>query len=514
MMFNSDSGATISAAYDELVRISREIHLLGATSSVLGWDQQVMMPPGGVEMRSRQLAQLAGLRHARLTSSRVGELLATCEADPELVDDPESETAVNIRELRRKFDRETRLPPLLVEEEARLASIGEHAWAEARKAADFSMFRPSLQRIVDLLRRKSQCYGWAEDGEPWDALAEDYEPGCTAQRVAEVFTPLRERLRTFLEELTGSGTPPSAAFHEQEFAVDDQVRFVRFVAEAIGFDFERGRLDVSTHPFCSGTHPGDVRLTTRFQPAFVFDALGSTMHECGHGIYEQGLRADHWGTPMGNSVSLGIHESQSRLWENQVGRSRAFWQWCHPHLRSFFGSAADRFTIDDVYGAANLVKPDFIRVEADETTYNMHIMVRFELERLIMRGDLEVADIPDAWNSRYREYLGIDVPDDAKGCLQDIHWSMVAMGYFPTYTLGTLYAAQFFERAEEEIPDLQGQFARGEFSALRRWLNERIHAHGQRHRAEDLCRVVTGSALSAEPMMRHLESKLRPIYRI
>ena len=513
-MRSTDSDATVSAAYDELVRLVREGHLLGATSALLGWDQQVMMPAGGVDLRSRQLAQIAGIRHARLTSLRVGELLAACEGDPALIDDPLAETAVNIREIRRQYDRETRLPSSLVEEEARLASVGEHAWAEARKAKDFALFRPALERIVELLRRKAECYGWAAGGEPWDALAEDYEPGCTAADVAAVFTPLRERLRSFLEELMGSGTAPSTVFNDQAFDIADQQRFVRFVAETIGFDFARGRLDTSTHPFCSGTHPGDVRLTTRFQNTFVFDALGSTMHECGHGIYEQGLRSDHWGTPMGQAVSLGIHESQSRLWENQVGRSRAFWQWCQPHLRSFFGRDVERYGLDELFGAANAVKPDFIRVEADEATYNMHIMVRFELERLIMRGDLAVADIPDAWSARYREYLGVEVPDDAKGCLQDIHWSMVAMGYFPTYTLGTLYAAQFFERAERDIPDLHERFSRGEFTELKRWLNERIHGHGQRYRAEDLCRVVTGSPLSADPMMRHLEAKLRPLYRL
>ncbi len=238
------------------------------------------------------------------------------------------------------------------------------------------------------------------------------------------------------------------------------------------------------------------------------------MHEAGHGIYEQGLPAQHIGEPMGDSVSLGIHESQSRMWENQVGRSRAFWTWCFPKLKEFFGSAVHGLTLDQVYGGANIVKPDFIRVEADEATYNMHIMVRFEIERAILSQELEVADIPDAWNQKYKEYLGLIVPNDAKGCLQDIHWSMCSMGYFPTYTLGNLYCAQFFEKAMEDIPDLHQQFERGEFGALKAWLNKNIHAEGRRYRAAELCEHVTGRPLEADPLLRHLDGKLRPLYGV
>jgi carboxypeptidase Taq len=253
-------------------------------------------------------------------------------------------------------------------------------------------------------------------------------------------------------------------------------------------------------------------MTTRFTETCVNDALGSTMHECGHGIYEQGLLEQHIGTPMGEAVSLGIHESQSRMWENQVGRSHAFWAWCFPKLKDFFGSAASRLSFDEFYQAANIVEPGFIRVEADEATYNMHIMVRFEIERALMKGDMKVADIPGVWNTKYKDYLALTVPDDRRGCLQDIHWSMTSMGYFPTYTLGNLYAAQFFEKVQSEIPDLQQQFERGEFASLRKWLNTNIHAQGQRYRAAELCKVVTGKEISADPLMRHLEGKLKPIY--
>lgn len=506
--------STPAAAYSELIKHARETHLLGATGALLSWDQEVMMPSGGVKYRADQMALIARLHHERETDPRLGDLIAACEGDKSLSGDPISASAVNIRELRRRYDRRTRLPIELVEEEARLASLAQHEWAEARKDSDFARFKPWLEKIVKLLRRKAECFGWPQGGEPWDALAEDYEPGCTAKQVEAVFTPLRDRLTKFLAELMDSRKKPRNLFAELELPIDQQEKFVRFVAEAIGFDFHRGRLDRSTHPFCSGTHCNDVRLTTRFRLTDMHDALGSTMHECGHGIYEQGLLEEHIGTPMGESVSLGIHESQSRTWENQVGRSKAFWKWCYPKLKEHFGEKVAALTMDEVYGAINYVEPGFIRVEADEATYNMHIMIRFELERAILSGDLDVASIPEAWNTRYKKYLGIVVPDDRRGCLQDIHWSGCSMGYFPTYTLGNLYGAQFFEKARADMPDLDEQFSRGEFAPLKKWLNQKIHQHGMRYRAADLCMHVTGKPLSADPLMRHLEGKLRPIYNV
>jgi len=512
----SASGAktSTSSTYDKLIKHVRETHLLGATAALLGWDQEVMMPKKAVNFRSGQMALLARLHHERETDPRVNDLLGECEGDKSLTSDPTSVSAVNLREIRHKLDRKMKLPVELVEEEARLASLAQIEWAEARKESDFKRFQPWLEKIVKLLQRKAECYGWAKGGEPWDALAEDYEPGCTAKQVEAVFTPLRDRLARFLGELMDSKTPPKNIFATLELPIDQQEKYVRFVAESIGFDFNRGRLDKSTHPFCSGTHCNDVRLTTRFRNTDVHDALGSTMHECGHGIYEQGLLEEHVGTPMGEAVSLGIHESQSRMWENQVGRSEAFWKWCHPKLKDFFGDKVASLGFKEVYGAINFVKPGYIRVEADEATYNMHIMVRFELERAILAGDLDVASIPEAWNTRYKKYLGIDIPDDRRGCLQDVHWSTTAMGYFPTYTLGNLYCAQFFEKALADMPDLYEQFAQGEFGALKKWLNTNIHAQGMRYRPGALCEHVTGKPLSADPLLRHLEGKLRPIYGI
>ncbi len=501
---------TNTSAYDSLVTSSREAGLIGSINGLLGWDQETFMPPGGSEYRARQLALLARLGHERLASPETGELIAVCESEMDKTED--SVEAANVRAWRHDHDRAVLLPASLVEEIASVASTAQHEWAEARKASDFERFLPWLEKTVDLSRRKAECYGWEDDQEPWDALAEDYEPGCTAKQVAEVFGPLRDRLRSLLEDVMGGPTKPSGRLDEIELPGEAQMAFVREIAGEIGFDFSRGRLDRSTHPFCGGSHCDDVRMTTRFHNAMLCDALGSTMHEAGHGMYEQGLLFEHIGTPCGNSVSLAIHESQSRLWENQVGRSESFWTWAAPRLAKHFGSAVDGIDARLAYESANRVSPGFIRVEADEATYNMHVMIRFELERMLMTGELAPADLPEAWNERYREYLGVEVPDDRRGCLQDIHWSMGAIGYFPTYTLGTLYSAQFFEAACRDISGLQEGFAEGRFTTLLEWLRENIHRHGRRYSAAQLCERVTGRPLSADPLMSYLEGKFRPLH--
>ncbi len=503
-------------AYEQLTELVRDANLLHATESLLGWDQEVMMPSGGVAFRGRQLAQLARLGHEMATDRRIVELLAACEGDAALTGDRLSVPAVNVREIRRKYDRRTRLPADLVAEFAKVTSLARHEWAEARKANDFRRFEPHLTKIIELSRERAACYGWPEGGEPWDALSEDFQPGCSAAYVQRVFSPLRPRLVKLVGELMDAPGRPDDSFNHCRLPVEKQEQFVRQVAQCIGFDFSRGRLDRSTHPFCSGTHVHDVRMTTRFHEEKLLDALASTLHESGHAIYEQNLpgRDDDSliGLPMSDSVSLSIHESQSRLWENQVGRSAAFWHWCQPMLREAFGAEAASYSARRLYEAANVVTPSLIRVEADEATYNLHIMVRFELERALLRGDMTPGDVPGAWNERYRDYLGIDVPDDAHGCLQDIHWSLGAMGYFPTYTLGNLYAAQFFEKASEYLGNLDDQIARGEFGPLREWLTKSIHSHAMRYESEALCEHVTGKPLSADPLMRHLERKLRGVY--
>lgn len=501
-----------SPSYEKLCNAAREAKTLGSIEQLLGWDQETMMPSGAAAHRAKQLALLAMLKHERFTSPEFGDLISRCEDDVDVTAD--TIEAANVRCWRRDYDRAAKLPASLVGEQAETASAAQHEWIEARKASDFNRFLPWLRKTVDLARRQAECYGWPSDGEPWDALAENYEPGCTAANVASVFTPLRGQLKGLLEDIMGSGADLDARLDTTPLPQSAQMTFVRDVADQLGFDFERGRLDQSTHPFCGGSHCDDVRMTTRFHEAMLTDALSSTMHEAGHGLYEQGIPYEHFGTPCGESVSLGIHESQSRMWENQVGRSREFWTWCTPRLLSNFGDAFEGLSIDDAYACANRVSPGFIRVEADEATYNMHVMIRFEIERELMTGALDPADLPGVWNEKYRDYLGIDVPDDRRGCLQDVHWSMGAIGYFPTYTLGNLYCAQIFEQACRDLPDLQAGFADGRFAPLLDWLRERIHRHGRRYTAAELCERITGEPLSAEPLMRYLEGKFRPLYGI
>jgi len=511
---SASTTASVSAhpSLDALLPMIREGRLLESTASILGWDQETMMPSAGVEHRSRQMAQLAKLSHGMLTDSRIGELIEAAGGECSSLD-PRSAERVNIREIKRDFDRAVKLPTALVEELAEVSSKAQHEWAEARRDSDFARFRPWLEKIVQLNRQKAECFGWdRSNGEAWDALADGFEPGCTAKMVEGVFTPLRARLGALLARLDGAPKRPSNAFNELPLPIEAQERFVRMIAERIGFDFNRGRLDRSTHPFCGGSHCRDVRMTTRYAPTCVLDGLGSTMHESGHGMYEQGLSAQSIGLPMGEAVSLSIHESQSRLWENQVGRSRAFWKWGAAAARENFGSACAKFGEEEIYGAANLVERGLIRVDADEATYNLHVIVRFQIERALIDGSLAVRDLPAEWNRLYREIVGVEVPEDRRGCLQDVHWSMGAIGYFPTYTLGTLYAAQFFETAQRELPGLEAGFARGEFAPLLDWLRQSIHAQGRRFLPEDLCREVTGAPLTADPFMRHLEGKLLPLY--
>lgn len=495
----------------ELLAHSRATALLASAAAVLNWDQEVLLPPGGGEWRSRQLAALAGLVHQRATDPRQAEWLACCEADAAFAAE-HPELAACVRELRRDHDRQLRLPAALVEELARVESLSQRAWAEARKDSDFAAFAPFLRQMLQLQQQKAACLQRGH-ALPWDALAEQFEPGMTAASLQQLFAPLRQQLLGLLQRLQQSRRPPRADFARLRFAEARQEALVREVVAAIGFDFQRGRLDRSAHPFCTGLG-GDVRLTTRFHPDNVMDALGSTMHEGGHGIYEQGLPQEHLGTPLGEAVSLGVHESQSRLWENQVGRSAAFWRWARPLARRHLGRWVDAFSADELFGAANVVAPSLIRVEADEATYNLHIMVRFELELLLLSGDLPVEDLPAAWHQRYRDQLGLEVPDDARGCLQDVHWSCGLFGYFPTYTLGNLYSAQFFAAAERELGDQSQAFARGEFAPLRQWLRQHVHQHGRRYLPDELCQRATGAPLSSQPFLDYLEQKLRSVYDV
>jgi carboxypeptidase Taq len=401
-----------------------------------------------------------------------------------------------------------------------VGSLAQEVWKEARSKSDFPAFAPLLGQMISLVRRKAECYGIppgsnGTKGELYDALLDEYEPGMTAARIEAIFTPLRKRLAPLIADVARSKAKPDPTVKELSIPAHSQEAFARIVLGAMHFDMDAGRLDVSAHPFCSGIAPGDTRLTTRYTGDGFLESLYGVMHEAGHGLYEQGLpKAQKFGQPLGEAISLGFHESQSRMWENFVGRSLEFWRWAMPHARQTFGPVMEEFTTETMYRAANIVNPSHIRVEADEATYNLHVMLRFEVERAIIRGDLGVKDIPGYWNENFKDLMGLDVPDARRGCLQDVHWSFGSFGYFPTYTLGNLYAAQLWETINKQLPDLGARIGRGDFTPLKTWLNENIYRHGRRYRSEELCRMLTGQPLSSDALMRHLEGKLRPIYKV
>jgi carboxypeptidase Taq len=469
------------------------------------------MPRRGAAHRGQQMGLLARLAHEMMTARAVGELLAVLHYS-DLLKDPDSEVAANVREIRRHYERAVKLPKELVEEMARVTSQAQQVWQQARKDDDWLAFQPWLEKIVALKRQEAQAVGY-EDA-PYDALLDEYEPGATTAEVTRLFAGLRDELAPLIEAVRASGRRPAVELLHREYPVERQQIFAQAAAAAIGFDFDSGRLDVTTHPFCSGNGPGDCRLTTRYNPRHFNEAFFGVMHEAGHGIYEQNLNHEHFGEPLGSPASLGIHESQSRLWENQVGRGRPFWEHFFPRARQVFLDALRDVTLDEFYFAINDVQPSFIRVEADEATYNLHIILRFELEQALITGTLAVADVPAAWNEKCRQVLGLTPPTNALGCLQDIHWSGGGIGYFPTYTLGNLYAAQFMEAARRDLGYLDADSRRGEFGRLKRWLNEKVHQPGQRWRAGELCRRVTGEPLSCRPLMTYLRGKYAPLYNL
>ena len=500
--------ANPTSRYEQLVAHTRENALLGSVEALLGWDERTMLPAKGGEYRAEQMTLLSGLVHERRTDKRLGEWLAEL-ADGPLAADPLSETGATIRELKRQYDKKTKLPKSLVEELTRTSVLAQQAWVEARKKNDFAGFRPLLEKTYDLKRQEAAALGYPEL--PYDALLDDYEPGELTSNVARTLEGLRRDLVPLVAEIAASKRRPDRSILQRQFPAATQASFGQAVAAGIGFDFQRGRLDVTAHPFCSGMGPDDCRITTRYDEKFFPSAFFGILHEAGHGIYEQGLRGDQYGLPLGEALSLGIHESQSRMWENQVGRGREFWQFHYPEAQRAFPALAD-VPLDAFYFAINDVRPSLIRVEADEATYNLHILIRFELEQALLADDLKVADLPAAWNAKYREYLGIEPPTDADGVLQDIHWSAGLVGYFATYSLGNLYAAQFFAQANDELGGLAPMFARGEYQPLRDWLRTNIHRHGRRYTAAQLVERVTGKPLSHAPLMAHLRGKLGPLY--
>ncbi len=497
----------MNKAYEMFMTHIAELADIGHAQSLIGWDQETYMPPRGVAMRARALGTLAGLYHQRLTAP---ELVALVE-DLQGVE-LEGDAAVNVREVSREQGRALKIPRELVVELSRTESMAHEAWVEARENSDFALFEPLLAKIVELKKEVADRVGY--EGEIYNALLDEYEPYARTEEIVPLFEQLRERLVPLVERIAEIGIFPAQGILDQEYPIAAQETLGLQVMEDMGFDLEAGRLDRAVHPFCSGISRDDVRLTTRYSADWLPGSLFGTIHEAGHGLYEQGLPEDAVGTPAGASVSLGIHESQSRLWENMIGRSRAFWTHYLPRLKALFPGQLESVDIDAFYAAVNQVESSLIRVEADEVTYNLHIILRFELERDLFAGRVSVGDLPAVWNERMEQYLGLRPPDDAQGVLQDIHWSMGGMGYFPTYTLGNLYAAQFFNQAQKDLSDLEGQIERGELGHLKTWLNEKIHQRGSRLRAGELVVEVTGEKLNADYFTDYLEAKFSTLYGV
>ncbi|MGQ9692502.1 MAG: carboxypeptidase M32 [Thermaceae bacterium] len=497
-------------SFRKLLEFQRETAYLASLGSLAAWDQRTMVPKKGHAHRARQLAALARLLHQRRTDPRIGEWLAELE-NSSLVQDPLSDEAVNIREWRRDYERARRVPERLAVELAQATSEAETVWEEARPKDDWKGFLPYLKRVLALKREEAEALGYEK--EPYDALLEEYEPGMRAEVLRPLFAELKEGLRVLLDRILGSSRRPDPSILRRNFPKEKQEAFAKELLVALGYDLEAGRLDTTAHPFEISIGPGDVRLTTRYYEDFLSAGLFGTLHEMGHGLYEQGLPPEHWGTPRGEAVSLGIHESQSRTWENLVGRSLGFWQRFYPRAQSYFSALSD-VPLEKFHFAINAVEPSLIRVEADEVTYNLHILVRFELEQALLGGDLEPEDLPLAWAERCRAYLGLAPRDYRDGVLQDVHWSAGLLGYFPTYTLGNLYAAQFFKKAEEELGPLEEAFSRGEFGFFLDWTRAKIHQEGRRYEPKALVERVTGEPPSARYLLDYLKRKFSALYGI
>jgi carboxypeptidase Taq len=499
----------MSAIYDLRAAVG-EISDLGRARALLDWDEYTMMPPRGGPARAEQLATLVRLRHERLSSDELGRLLDA--AASESGDSPEdSFEASLVRVTRREWEKARRVPADLRAEITRVTSIAQHVWEDALKRSDFAAFLPHLERVVDLRRRYTECF---EVDHPYDALLDDYEPGMTTAELRPVLDRLRDGIRPLLAELTEREDAVDDSPLYGEFDLDAQAALARAVVARLPLEPGAWRVDATVHPFATGIAISDLRITTRFDPTYIGASLWAVIHEVGHAMYQNGIAAELERTPLCRSASMGFDESQSRLWENWVGRGRPYLTHLLPLLADTFPEPFGGIDPETLYRAANRVKRSLIRMEADEVTYNLHVVLRFELEVAILEGELELSDLPEAWNERVREYLGIEVPDDARGVLQDVHWAAGSFGYFPTYSIGNVIAAQVWEQARDALADLDAQLAAGELEPLRDYFAERIYRHGGKHLPAEMIQRVTGSPLDPEPLLRQLRAKFGEIYAL
>jgi carboxypeptidase Taq len=490
----------------ELTARLMEIGDLRNAAGVLGWDQQTMMPPRGAEARAEALATLERIRHDRFIDPEIGRLLDG-EAGALNGEDPDSDRARMVAVVQRRYEKARRVPTALAAEMARAGSIGQEAWVAARADSDFSAFVPYLEHNIELARRYVDCFEGYDCA--YDVLLDDYDPGVRTAEVARVFAELKAEMQPVVAALATRDLDVSAV--HGDFPIEGQRELVRRAVGSMGFNRDGWRIDDAVHPFATSFGSGDVRITTRWEEEYFPAGLFGAMHECGHGLYEQGIADALQRTPLGHAESLAVHESQSRMWENMVGRGEPFSNVLAPWVNEVFGSST---TPDALYRAVNSVSPSLIRVEADEATYGMHVILRFELEQELIEGRLAVVDLPEAWNARMREYLGVEVPDDANGVLQDVHWSAGLIGYFATYALGNLIAGQLWERVHADIPDLDASIAAGELLPLREWLREHVHRHGSKFESPALLQRVIGAPIEVTPFVTYLKAKLSDVYGV
>jgi carboxypeptidase Taq len=493
----------------------RPIAHLNSAASLLSWDQETYMPSGGGEARAEQIATLHGLVHERLTGDETAALLnrwLDLSTGRPLIGPRDTVSSALLRETWRDYSKAKELPNEFVRRLSRTCSLAQQVWVQAKTQNDFRKFLPHLQEIISFKKEEAAYRGATSN--PYDALLDLYEPGATTAQLTQLFDRLKAALLPLLSRILESPVQPPEIAVQQGYDTDRQLALGRTVLAAMGYDFDRGRLDVSAHPFTTSFHPTDVRVTTRLSQHNFTGSLFSCIHEGGHGLYDQGLPSLYYGTPLGEAISLGIHESQSRLWENCVGRSRPFWQHFFPVLQKSFPLETKGLSLDGLYAALNRVQPSYIRVEADELTYNLHILMRFELERDMINNGVPAEALPELWRDKMRTYFGIVPPTDREGVLQDVHWSIGAIGYFPTYTLGNLYAAQFFAQARRDLPDMLERIARGDLVCLKQWLGQKIHQWGRMYTAEELVRQVTGAPLTLTYFIKYLEEKYADIYAL
>lgn len=484
-------------------RLSGIMDLKGA-AALLGWDQQTYMPPGGGAARAEQLATLERIAHECFVAAETGELLEG--AQREVVHaDYDSDNASLVRVAARDYEKARRIPAELVSELARTTSQALEIWTRARAESNYAAFRPILQRVFELNRDLAQCLGYRD--QLYDALLDQYEPGMTTKTIASLFEEIKQSLVDLVQLISCGTTGKEDNLQGQEFDLERQWEFSLGMGKMIGFDFQNGRIDKSVHPFTTSFSTRDVRITTRLDRHQLPMALFGTLHECGHALYEQGVHPSLERTPLNGGASLGIHESQSRLWENLVGRSLPFWIYFFPRLRDIFPVELKEVGVNDFYRSINRVVPSLIRVEADEVTYNLHILLRFELEQELLEERLSFDDLPAAWNQKTRTLLGITPANDAEGVLQDVHWASGLIGYFPTYTLGNLIAAQLYAKAENDIPGLGACIEKGDFQPLLRWLRHQIHRHGRKYEPVELVKKAVGEGIKTKPLLDYLHQK-------